>query len=327
MGQIDQEASRKDIAIFLNDRKTISQSPVSRSLFWETKYPHFLIARILSFYGLRRRYFSLREFLRLQLPARFKSPDLRDKFSSFLNKEAKKLIENFINSDGSVIYNGHRFYPPGENYYELFGLFFELIVADQYQAKRFLKEDSVVIDAGANIGTFSVFAISLVPEGNIYAFEPVQKTFEILKKNTAPFSAISDFKNGLGDICDTKEIMIYSGSTGGNTFKDSGLLEIRHHHSEEMEKERVEVTTIDIFVAEKNIPRIDFIKIDTEGYEAKILQGARETIKKWRPVIAMSAYHNPGDREELPRLLKEICPAYTCEFHHDYEKVFICHVQ
>ncbi len=325
--EADGAFSRGDIAEFLKDEDALKGSLAFRSLSWETKYPHFLIARMLSFHGWRRGYFSLGEFLRFQLPGRFKSQELRTKFSSFLNAEAGLLIRDFIAPDGSVIYNGNRFYPPDNKYYDLFGLLFEVIVSDQYQAKKFLKADSVVIDAGANIGTFSVLAAHHAFKGHVYAFEPVSATFEVLKKNTAPYSAISCFRSGLGDAREAKDILIYPGSTCGSTFEDSGILSARHHRSEDLERERTEVTTIDAFVVEQGISRVDFLKIDTEGYEAKIVKGGKETIRKWKPVIAMSAYHHPHDKESLPRLLADICPAYVCDLHRGCEDDLICYVK
>jgi len=69
------------------------------------------------------------------------------------------------------------------------------------------------------------------------------------------------------------------------------------------------VQKIDTFIQKKNI-NVDFIKIDTEGYEKQILQGARETIKKFSPVIACSAYHLKGDKIEIPKLVQSINSNY-----------------
>ncbi len=66
---------------------------------------------------------------------------------------------------------------------------------------------------------------------------------------------------------------------------------------------------------------MDF-RTSTEGYEAQILEGAHETIKKWKPVIAMSAYHGKDDKKNLPRILKNICKEYVCELHKDAEERF-----
>ena len=79
-----------------------------------------------------------------------------------------------------------------------------------------------------------------------------------------------------------------------------------------------EIKTIDSF----DIP-MDFLKIDTEGYEANILRGAAETIKKHKPIIAMSAYHKPEDKNELPKLLNSITP-YDCVLSFSGEEDFIC---
>ena len=83
--------------------------------------------------------------------------------------------------------------------------------------------------------------------------------------------------------------------------------------------EPISIVTLDSL----NLPKVDFIKIDTEGYEAPILRGARETIKRCRPIISMSAYHNPNDKTELPALLNSITP-YRCELHRGSEEDFIC---
>jgi len=49
--------------------------------------------------------------------------------------------------------------------------------------------------------------------------------------------------------------------------------------------------------------------------------------KKWGPVISMSAYHLPTDKDELPKLIRSIRPDYICELHQDVEEDFVCYVK
>ena len=70
-------------------------------------------------------------------------------------------------------------------------------------------------------------------------------------------------------------------------------------------------------VAEQGAPRADFIKVDVEGMEAEVIRGARETIRRDHPVLVVSGYHKPDDLETLPRLIREIEPAYQCEWEAD----------
>jgi FkbM family methyltransferase len=59
--------------------------------------------------------------------------------------------------------------------------------------------------------------------------------------------------------------------------------------------------------------KLDLLKMDVEGAEAQVLRGARTTIARSRPVLAVSLYHNPQDLWALPELLLELCPDYN--FH------------
>lgn len=68
--------------------------------------------------------------------------------------------------------------------------------------------------------------------------------------------------------------------------------------------------TLDNFVDQNNIERVDFIKIDTEGAERQIIKGAKETIKKFKPKMAIAAYHFPDDKEKIPELVLSIRDDY-----------------
>ena len=240
-----------------------------------------------------------------------------------MNAEVGRALKPFINEDGSVMLYGERFYPPEDNFYELAGFLLELVVFDQYQASKYIKDGMVVIDAGANIGSFSVSVAHLAPKAIVYAFEPVTTTFEILKKNTAPYPNVRCCPLGLGDVPARKKIFVYRGSTGGSTLEDSGMMDLRGSHSRELREETVTITTIDAVVRERKIPKVDFLKIDTEGYEIPILKGAHHTLQTWKPVIAVSAYHKTSDKTEIPELVQFIEGSYVYTLANKYEEDFI----
>ena len=73
---------------------------------------------------------------------------------------------------------------------------------------------------------------------------------------------------------------------------------------------------LDTYVARKNLPRVDFIKLDIEGAELDMLQGAAKTITRCKPKMAISAYHKPEDLWTLATYLKTLRPDYEFEFRH-----------
>jgi hypothetical protein len=75
----------------------------------------------------------------------------------------------------------------------------------------------------------------------------------------------------------------------------------------------VPLTTIDRIVAELGLPRVDFIKMDIEGAEANALNGARETILKYKPRMAITTEHKPEDETTLPQVIARIRGDYQKE--------------
>ncbi len=72
----------------------------------------------------------------------------------------------------------------------------------------------------------------------------------------------------------------------------------------------VETITLDDFVKEKNLERVDFIKSDIEGFERNMLQGAQETLKNFAPKLALCTYHLPDDPEVMTDLIMQANPNY-----------------
>ena len=75
---------------------------------------------------------------------------------------------------------------------------------------------------------------------------------------------------------------------------------------------------IDDFCKENNITNLGYIKMDIEGYELDALNGSKEIIRKFKPKLAISAYHKFDDFWNISNLIKEILPEYQLFFRHHY---------
>ena len=73
---------------------------------------------------------------------------------------------------------------------------------------------------------------------------------------------------------------------------------------------------LDSYVAQKNLPRVDYIKLDIEGAELDMLHGAAKTIARCKPKMAVSAYHLPDDLWTLATYIKSLRPDYEFAFRH-----------
>jgi FkbM family methyltransferase len=163
-----------------------------------------------------------------------------------------------------------------------------------------VKKGDVVIDAGAWIGDFSAY--SVVKGATVYAFEPVKETFTWLCK-TAELNgkSICPVQKGLSSNEGEAVIFIEPGSSGESSL-------VMEHGST---KETINLTTLDKFVEENKLERIDFIKADIEGAERDMLRGAINVLKKFAPKLAICTYHLPDDPEVLEKIIKEANPDYT----------------
>lgn len=288
-------------------------------IFYKTKAARVLASRLFGFRLFLNGEMSLGDALRNCLPSRFHSPATDEKFLKGIEEVADKVFsDSGLYKSPAITFFNKKFFKAGErtgfeSWFHTFIMFFQCVVADQYHAKKFLKKNAVVIDVGANAGMFSVMAANISNDGRVYAFEPSPATFSILEKNIAEYPNIQAFNFALGDSAGEGDLVLARRS-GSNAMEDSGLAE-----KNSAEKIRVKISTIDEFVKECGLERVDFIKMDTEGYEKKILEGAKETIKRFSPVLSMSAYHHAEDKREIPSLVLSLNKAYGFEITKDVE--------
>ncbi len=146
----------------------------------------------------------------------------------------------------------------------------------EYEAiSKILKPRQIVIDVGANIGTHSVYMSKCVgAEGKIYSFEPIPDTAWQLKENLAlnKIENVEVIVAALKDVSGIESMSVFpSNFSAWNSF---GTLETTE--SKPVAQIEVKTLKLDDFVNQKNINRIDFLKIDAEGSEKNVFMGAKK---------------------------------------------------
>jgi FkbM family methyltransferase len=176
-----------------------------------------------------------------------------------------------------------------------------------------VEENDIVFDIGAYKGdTACYFADKVKSEGKIYAFEPVPANFKILKMNITT----NNFENIIipvnKGISDKKEILKFVSIETGAPWS--------YINSEKGHE--VDIIPIDDFVEENSITKLDFIKMDVEGLERKVLKGAKNTIKILKPKLGIALYHKTLDFVDLPLLIHKINPEYKIYIRSNIEGAF-----
>lgn len=157
------------------------------------------------------------------------------------------------------------------------------------------------IDCGAYIGESALIFEKEYNPNKIYSFEPVLDNYKFLIENIK----INNLK---------KVIAIQKGVGEKNTTRKFISLDVSSFISENGEAE-MDIISIDEYV-EKNNLSVGLIKMDIEGYELKALEGAKKTIKKFKPVLLIGIYHNPEELFNTKQYIQDILPNYKFKIKH-----------
>ncbi len=140
---------------------------------------------------------------------------------------------------------------------------------------KYIQKHSVILDIGANIGNHSICWCKNASK--IYAFEPQTDNFKLLTANI--------LDNNINNVFTINKCVGKNASKATISFIDDKNMGSTSFKYDEEATNFIEVTSVDIFVEENNINKIDFIKIDTEGFEIDVLLGALQTITFNKPVL------------------------------------------
>lgn len=145
----------------------------------------------------------------------------------------------------------------------------------------------MVFDVGANNGDWSLLASRLLPAAHIHAFELVPETYQQLAAACADHPRVSCHNLGLSDS--TGEIDVFVPG-GGSTLATCVAGFAEQYHGHKPRTARAHVTTGDAFCEESGVNSIDFLKLDVEGFEDRVLQGFGRMLEQRRIRVIQFEY-------------------------------------
>lgn len=151
---------------------------------------------------------------------------------------------------------------------------------------KLLQPGMVVLDVGANIGEISLVCAKRVgPAGSVISFEPLDEIADELQKNIDRnrLRQVTVVRAGLSDTAAAQVPIYASCGQGSQRDEHGGLGSLYGENAEEAPVQFIEVTTLDAYLAQSPVPKVDVIKVDIEGAELPFLRGAERTLRTQRP--------------------------------------------
>jgi FkbM family methyltransferase len=184
-----------------------------------------------------------------------------------------------------------------------------------YNEIKFIKSkvdfNSVFLDVGANTGIYSYALSQVISSKNLYMFEPQIDLY----KNLLNFFKKSNVHNiALSNMNSLVEFKIPY--INNKKYKTRGTLRVNFVEENETNFKKIYVRSekLDDFVLKNNINKIDFIKIDVEGFEEEVIEGAQETIIKLKPKL-MIEIEQRHHKKNINLVINKICKfGYECFF-------------
>ncbi|HEX8196419.1 MAG TPA: FkbM family methyltransferase [Pyrinomonadaceae bacterium] len=221
---------------------------------------------------------------------------------SFENWKLKKTDLNKIN------YPIQLYYSAAGTYYTFVLKQYEYPVSNDFIIKA--ETGDYVIDAGACWGdTALYFANAVGANGKVFSFEFIPSNVNILRRNLA-------LNPHLENRVEIIEKAVWSESDTTLYYDDNGPASRVGSTPQNTQEDKASTLSIDDLVNSSSLNKLDFIKMDIEGAEPRALQGARKTLEKFKPKLAIAIYHSLDDFVEIPRFLDSLGLGYKFYLGH-----------
>jgi FkbM family methyltransferase len=168
--------------------------------------------------------------------------------------------------------------------------------------------NDVAIDAGGCWGDTALWLAHVIGAGgHVHTFEPAPTNRKLLahnlQLNPALGQRVTVWPNPLG---------AQSGATAwiGDVLAAGATIQDEQPGSNGQAMVELELLSIDALVSDGRIPRVDFLKVDVEGADLGVLEGAAETIATQRPRLALACYHKPDDLVRIPDFIASLGVEY-----------------
>ena len=168
----------------------------------------------------------------------------------------------------------------------------------------------VVIDAGACWGDTALYFASR-GASRVFSFEFIPSNLQIFNRNMA-------LNPHCAERITCMEHALWESSGMEMSFEDGGPSS--RVAAAGVYADSVTTLSIDEMVRQQQLKSLDFIKMDIEGAEMPALKGAAESIRRFKPKLAISVYHKPDDFLTIPAYLQKLNPDY--QFYLDYYTIF-----
>lgn len=184
----------------------------------------------------------------------------------------------------------------------------EQIERDMEIVKHFIVPGDSVVDIGANFGFYTAFLSDIAGDrGTVYSFEPIPLTFEVLSNNVQCLSLanVKTFNYAISEKDGSGVMVIPKWSASGDENFYQASVRTTATENDQFREVQVGLKKLDTFFSGHE-KRITFIKIDVEGHELHVVEGAKSVINRYKPVLLIEVSGNPDDHQSSAFALCEL---------------------